>query len=139
MEPFASVSDYRRAYPDDETPDEVLLERLLDATDVICAAMDGGGVDYTDPTESFTYRLMRVCRDVTHRALGSDSSADIPFGATELSEGADTFSASVRLANPYGDMFLTQAEKDALGIGATLATVWSPYAPAPGSDEGGGP
>ena len=128
MEPFATVAEYRARYPDDETPDGTLYEALLEATDVICAAMDEGGVDYSDPTESFTYRLRRVCRTVAHRALGSGSAgADIPFGATQLSETATQFNASVRLANPYGDMFLTQAERDALGIGQMRGCVLSPY------------
>lgn len=127
MEPFASVEDYRRAYPDDGTDDVELRERLLDATDAICAAMDEGGVEYADPSESFTFRLMRICRQVAHRALGGGRGADIPFGATELREAADTFSASVTLANPNGDLYLTQAERDALGIGGGTACVVSPY------------
>ena len=140
MEPFATVEEYRARYPDDSTDDGVLAEALLEATDLICAAMDEGGVEYTDPTESFTFRLKRICRAVTHRAIGEGGGADgpeIPFGATQLSEGSAQFSASVQLANPYGDMFLTQAERDALGIGGGHACVMSAYAwPA---SQGGGP
>ncbi len=128
MEPFASVADYRARYPDDETPDEVLAEALLEATDLISAAMDEGGVDYSDPSESFTFRLRRICRTVTHRAIGGgDGGADVPFGATQLTETAAQFNASVQFANPYGDMFLTQAERDALGIGGGQACVMSAY------------
>lgn len=131
MEPFASVEDYRARYPDDETPDAVLTEALLEATDVISAAMDEGGVDYSDPTESFTFRLKRICRTVVHRAIGasgaSDDDVDVPFDATHLTETSAQFNASVQFANPYGDMFLTQAEKDALGIGGGKACVMSPY------------
>ena len=129
MEPFCTVTDYRLRYPADETPDEVLNEVLLDATDVMCAAMDEADVAYTDPTEPFTRRLMRICREVVHRAIGegTDDDMDVPFGATELSQGADTFNASVKLGNPYGDLYLTQSEKDALGIGRMHACVISPY------------
>ena len=130
MEPFASVEDYRARYPDDETPDAVLTEALLEATDVISAAMDEGGVDYSDPTKSFTFRLKRICRTVVYRAIGSgggDGDADVPFGATHLTETSAQFNASVQFANPYGDMFLTKAEKDALGIGGGQACVMSPY------------
>lgn len=127
MEPFASVEDYRRAYPDDETPDEVLGERLLEATDVMCAAMDASEISYTDPTESFTYRLMRVCRTVTRRALGGGGGSDVPFGATQLSETAASFTASMQFANPTGDMYLTAQERESLGIGAARACVLSPY------------
>jgi hypothetical protein len=136
MEPFASVADYSARYPDDETPDEVLYEALLEATDLISAAMDEGGVDYSDPTESFTFRLKRICRTVVRRSLGDGSNeADVPFGATQLSETSAQFNASVQFANPYGDMFLTQAERDALGIGGGRACVMSAYAwPADGGD-----
>lgn len=138
MDPFCSVAEYRARFPDDETPDAVLAEALLEATDVIAAAMDEGGVDYADPTESFTFRLRRICRTVAHRALGSGGGAggaDVPFGATQLKEGAAQFSATVQLANPYGDMFLTQAERDALGIGGGRACVMSAYTwPAEGGD-----
>lgn len=136
MEPFATVEDYRARYPDDETPDAVLAEALLEATDLICAAMDEGGVDYSDPTESFTFRLKRICRTVVRRSLGDGSNeADVPFGATQLSETAAQFNASVQFANPYGDMFLTQAERDALGIGGGRACVMSAYS-WPASDGG---
>ena len=134
MSPFCNVEGYRELYPDDETPDAVLHERLLEATDLISAAMDEGGVDYSDPTESFTYRLKRICRAIVHRAIGESGASDdvdVPFGATELSETSAQFNASVRFANPYGDMFLTQAEREALGIGAGQACVVSPY----GSDD----
>ena len=133
MDAFCSVEDYRARYPDDETPDAVLAEALLEATDLISAAMDEGGVDYSDPTESFTFRLKRICRAVVRRALGdggSSDGADVPFGATQLSETSAQFNASVQFANPYGDMFLTQAERDALGIGGGTACVISPYMPA---------
>ena len=128
MDAFCSVEEYRARYPDDETPDSVLAEALLEATDVISAAMDEGGVDYSDPSESFTYRLRRICRTVVRRSLGDGSNeADVPFGATVLKEGAAQFNSSVQFANPYGDMFLTQAEKDSLGIGGGQACVMSAY------------
>jgi len=127
MEPFASVHEYRRAYPDDGTDEDVLLERLLEATDVMCAEMDGADISYTDPSESFTFRLMRICRTVAHRAIGSTGDSDVPFGATQLSETSAQFSASVQFANPSGDMYLTAAERAALGIGQARACVLSPY------------
>lgn len=131
MEPFATIEQYRSRYRDDETPDEVLYECLTDATDVIAAELDEHDISYDDPTESFTGRLMRVCRTVAHRALGvagGSSESDIPFGATQVSEMAQQFQASVSFGNPYGDVFLTEAERRRLGIGAARACVVSPYA-----------
>ena len=129
IKPFASVSDYRARYPNDSAENSVIEAVLLEATDVICAAMDDGGIDYRDSSESLTYRLMRICRTVAHRALGSNESddSDVPFGATQLSETSAQFSSSVSFGNPYGDVFLTQAEKESLGIGVAKACVLSPY------------
>ena len=127
MQPFASVEEYRLRYPEDATDDGVLLEALIEATDLIMGEMEGSGIDCSEPSGRLAYRLMRVCRSVTRRAIGDGAASDIPFGATRLGEVADTFNASVELANPYGDMFLTQAERDALGIGGGSAAVVSPY------------
>ena len=138
MEPFATVADYRARYPDDATDDAVLAEVLLEATDLISAELDEHDIDYADPTEPFGYRLRRICREVAHRAIGSANDADVPFGATELSQGADTFSASVKLANPYGDLFLTEQERRALGIGAQRVCVVSPYGQDVPVDRDGG-
>jgi len=128
MEPFCSVEEYRARYPDDATDDDVLLQVLLEATDLISAELDEHDIDYADPTEPFTFRLLRVCRTVAHRAIGDGGDgSDLPFGATELSEGSDTWSAGVKFANPYGDLFLTDAERRSLGMGAARACVLSPY------------
>jgi hypothetical protein len=138
MTPFCNVEDYRARYPNDTTDDAVLLECLMEATDTVMGELDGHDIDYSDPSESFSFRLMRVTRTVAHRALGSVNDTDVPFGATQISEGSGDFTASVQLGNPYGDMFLTQAEKDALGIGRMRACVLSPYGQDVPRDMDGG-
>jgi hypothetical protein len=100
----------------------------MEATDLIMGELDKHDISYTDPSESFSYRLMRVCRTVVHRALGSTDASDVPFGATELMQKAGDFSASVNLANPYGDLFLTAQERESLGIGELRVAVLNPYA-----------
>ncbi len=40
--------------------------------------------------------------------------------ATQMSQGAGAYTASVQLANPSGDWYLTSAEKDLLGIGGCV-------------------
>lgn len=138
MTPFATVEEYRARYPDDTVDDAVLLECLCEASDLVMSELDGHDIDYSDPTEGFSFRLMRVTRTVAHRAIGSTSDADVPFGATKLSEGSGDFTASAELANPYGDLFLTEAERKALGIGAMRACVLSPYgSDAPRDMDGG--
>lgn len=127
MDAFATVEEYRARYPDDDTDDGVLESVLLEATDLISAEMDEHDIDYSDPSESFTYRLMRICRTVAHRAIGSTSNPDVPFGAMEFSETNDFVNAATKFANPYGDLFLTEQERRSLGIGAARACVLSPY------------
>lgn len=128
MMPFASVADYVERYGSVED-EGVLLQCLLDATDVICGELDEHDIEYDDPSESFSMRLMRVCRQIAHRALGSGGGgdSDIPFGATQISEMAQSFQASVSFGNPYGDVFLTEGERRRLGIGAPKGCVLSPY------------
>lgn len=129
MEPFASVTDYISRYPADaaDFDQDSLLQCLMDATDVICAELDASNVDYQDPSESFTARLRRVCRTMAHRAIASSITPEIPFGATQFSQTAGSYTHSSTLANPYGDLFLTKQERRSLGIGAARAVVISPY------------
>lgn len=123
MEAFATVEQYLAKYDSDQD-EERILEWLEDATSLICAELDASGVDYSDPDEDFADTLMRVCRDVAHRAL--DSGAGIPFGASQFSETTGSISDSFTLANPYGDLFLTKAERRRLGIGASTGRMLHP-------------
>lgn len=128
MDPFASVEEYRDRYPNDAVEDTALAECLMDATDLILSELDDPDVEERrGRDEAFARRLRRVCRTVAHRALGGGDGTEVPFGATQLNETADVFSASVQLANPYGDLFLTEQERRSLGIGAQMGRVLSPY------------
>lgn len=133
MQPFATVEDYEVLYGEVDDSD-VLLAYLTDATDVMMAELDASGIDYANPTEDYAYRLMRVCRTMTHRAIGDaadDGAMDgppvIPFGATQFSQTAGPYTRSATMGNPYGDLFMTAEEKYALGIGVPKAAVMSPY------------
>lgn len=130
MEPFATVDDYGRRYVLPEDVD-ALEEALLDATDIIRTEMAAAGIACDEPDESLARTLMRVCRDMVHRAVGdADEGGDappIPFGASQFSQGAGSYTQSATLANPYGDLFMTEAERRSLGIGLPRACVVSPY------------
>lgn len=114
---FATVAEYRAKYATD-MDDATLSEWLEDASSVMADAMDAACVDYYEPTDSMAARLKRICREMTHRAIGdgSDASLAIPFGATQASMAAGGYSVSSTMGNPYGDLFMTKAEKSALGI-----------------------
>lgn len=114
---FATTAQYRAKYAT-ELDDDTLAEWLADASDIMAAEMDRGGVDYSDPDESFAARLMRVCRDMVHRAIGdgSYSAMSIPFGSTQASMAAGGYSESFTIGNPYGDLYLKAADRRALGM-----------------------
>lgn len=127
MEPFVTIEAYRRRYPDDDVADGVLLEVLADATMAIASELDAEGIGYDEPTDEFANRLASVCRNVAHRVIGEGDESEIPFGASQFSEGAGSYKQTVSMANPYGDVFLTAAERRALGIGSQRGAVFSPY------------
>lgn len=130
MEPFASVEEYRAAWPDDAVGDERLLALLLQATNVICVELDRHDVDYADPGETFTGCLARITATMVHRAIGS-AGGEVPFGATQISQTAGSYTRSASFSAPTGDLYLTRAERSQLGIGRARACVTSPYAGGP--------
>lgn len=133
MQSFATIDDYEAIYG--AVADADMLEAYLaDATDNMMSELDTAGIDYSEPSESFAYRLMRVCRTMVHRAIGEDDDPDeesgpppIPYGATQFSQTAGPYVRSATMGNPYGDLFMTEAERRSLGIGVPKASVISPY------------
>ena len=119
MQAFATAAEYRDKYSTD-MDDGKLSEWLADASDIMMAEMDSAGVDYSNPDAKLTSRLLRVCRDMVHRAIGdgTDSAASIPFGATQASMAAGGYSESFTIGNPYGDLYLKDRERKSLGIKA---------------------
>ena len=114
---FATVAQYRAKYATD-LDDAQLLVWLEDASGIMSDEMDAAHVDFCEPTESMAARLSRICRDMVHRAIGdgTDLSMGIPAGATQASMAAGGYSESFTMGNPYGDLFLREAERKALGI-----------------------
>lgn len=118
MDAFATTAEYRVKY-DTDMADARLAAWLQDASDVMARAMDKAGVDYSSPDEEFEATLARVCRDMVHRAIGDGTTAamSVPFGATQASMAAGGYSESFTMGNPYGDLFIKEEERTALGIG----------------------
>lgn len=128
MAAFATADQYRDKY-ETELDDEALDEWLADASDMMRGEMDASGVSYAEPGESFAETLMRVCRDVAHRAIGDDADDElaIPYGVTQMNMSGGSYSRGYSFGNPYDDLFLTASEKRRLGIGLERACVLSPY------------
>ena len=119
MEAFATTYDYRAKYSTD-MDDDALEVWLADASDIMAVKMDRAGVDYSQPDSKFATRLMRICRDMVHRAIGdgSEASASIPYGVTQASMSAGGYSESFTIGNPYGDLYIKADELKALGVGS---------------------
>lgn len=123
MDPFATVAQYEARYGDADDPD-ALAETLMDATRAIAAELDKASVGYASPGEGFADRLMQACRSAAYRAMGQ---GDIPLGATQFSEGADGYTQSVSFRNPYGEVYLSKAERRLLGLDGAKIGFASPY------------
>ncbi|MCI9129348.1 MAG: hypothetical protein HFJ65_03390 [Eggerthellaceae bacterium] len=114
MEPFASVEEYEARYGVAGDP-ELLAEILLDATRLIASELERAGLPLDD--DATADRRMQVCRAISFRAMEQSEESQIPFGATQFSQGAGVYTQSCTLGNPYRDIYLTKAEKRLLGIG----------------------
>ncbi|TNU89045.1 hypothetical protein FIC87_12660 [Eggerthella lenta] len=118
MKPFATPAQYEARYGDVDEP-ELLAEVLMDATRLVASALGRAGIDYADPSEEFADRLMQACRSMAHRAMGGD--AEIPAGATQFSEGAGSYTQSFTIGNPYGELYVSKAERRLLGLDGARA------------------
>lgn len=83
------------------------------------------------PADADLPALADVLRYVSCAAVSRALPADgIMPGVTDYSEGAGGLTASVKLANPSGDIYLTATEKAALGIGGGRVGACDPWAVA---------
>lgn len=121
--PFATVEDYEARYGEVEDRDRV--ETLLgDATAFIAEykgfTLLGPGDAGYDLQQA---NLVRVTCAVVHRALSAGELA----GLSSYSQTAVGYSASVSVANPTEDFYLTKSDRKALGIGGgRIGQTW-PY------------
>ena len=105
MAAYAFFDDYAARYAADPA-DKKRIEVLLgDASDLIESMQPSG----TAPASL----LASTACAMVYRAMASAGMG----GISQYSEGAAGMTASVTYANPHGDLYLTQVEKDALGIG----------------------
>lgn len=108
MEPLATLADYEARHGPAEDPARVSA-LLDDATAFVLA--QGARPDPSD--DVLTANLARVCCSVAARALSAGGYA----GLESVSQGADGYTASVKVYNPGGDLYLTRAERESIGIG----------------------
>lgn len=108
MTPFATAEDYEARFG--PVGDEKRLNALLtDATAFLMSL----GVSSDDSDEVKTATLKRVTCAMVHRSMVAGDYE----GLSNVSQGAGGYTESATIYNPGGDLYLTKAEKEALGIG----------------------
>jgi len=128
MEPFATVDDYESRYGDVGDVDQLDV-LLADASAYIMAQPGLCLLIEDDPGYGLQRaNLTRVTCSVVHRALSAGDLA----GYTNYSQSAVGYSASVSVANPTEDFYLTKADKTALGLsGGRVGQTWPYSVPRP--------
>lgn len=110
---YATLEDYETRYGETEDPTAVEVF-LKDATAMIDASPGFHRLEPDAPGyDTQTQLLERITCAIAYRALSPGQFA----GYESISQGVGGFTASVNLANPSGDLYLTSNEKRLLGIG----------------------
>ena len=107
MAAYAFFEDYAARYAAEPTDEKRITVLLEDASAIIDSMLSG-----TAPEALLT---STACAMVNRAMAAADMG-----GISQYSEGAIGMTASVTYANPHGDLYLTQVEKDALGIGGGM-------------------
>lgn len=127
--PAASVEDYAKRYGSPSDPDRV--EALLeDAADMLITAYEGRWGAYMEGDHpAFDRGFVSVACSVVSRAVNVP---DGFAGATQYSQTAGSYNASVTFANPTSDLWLGKSDLRRLGL--TGSRIFS-VAPMVGDDD----
>lgn len=112
--PLATLDDYVRRYGTPTEPGRVTA-LLEDATDALLSEYESYWCEpYREGVhEAFDRSATAVCCAIVHRAVATDGSL---AGATQFSQGAGDYSASVTLASPGGDLYVGRSDRRRLGL-----------------------
>jgi hypothetical protein len=111
MEPFATADDLEKRWRVLTDSEKTQAGTLLgDATSLISAKLSRSGIPASEIDENL---LESICCNVVKRSMMSGTD-EAPM--SQFSNTVGPFAASYTYANPTGDIYLTSAEKTALGI-----------------------
>ena len=112
--PLATLGDYARRYGTPTEPDRVSA-LLADASDALLSEYElyWGEPWATGAHPAFDRSAEAVCCAVVRRAVATEGS--LP-GATQFSQGAGDYTASVTLASPGGDLYVGKSDRRRLGL-----------------------
>lgn len=112
--PFATLDDYAGRYGAPTEPDRVSA-LLGDASDTLLSEYElyWGRPYRKGDHPAFDRSAKAVCCALVHRAVVTEGS--VP-GATQYSQGAGGYTASVTLASPGGDLYVGKSDRRRLGL-----------------------
>ena len=114
---FATVEDYEARYgtPGDEKRLQVLLS---DASGVMLSAFEEVYGTYEEGAcEAFDRNAGAVCCLLVNRVLSAPAAM---AGATQYSQGAGGYTASVTFGSALGEMYLGKSVREMLGLDAQI-------------------
>ena len=111
---FATVTDYVRRYGSVEDSNRVSAV-LADAADMLVSEYEAYyGQAYTEGNHPvFDRAACAVCCAVAHRALAVPAGFE---GASQYSQTAGSYNASISFSNPMGDLYLGKTDRKRLGL-----------------------
>lgn len=109
MAAYALFNDYAARYAADYTDEARITVLLEDASAIIDAMLPAG-------SDAPAALLTSTACAMVNRAMACAGAG----GIAQCTQTAGAYTESLRFANPHGDLYLTQVEKDALGIGGGL-------------------
>lgn len=135
LTPLATVADYAARYgqPTDEGRVAALLE---DATALLLSAYEQchGAAYQEGERPAFDRAAKATCCAIVSRALNVPTGFE---GATQYTQTAGSYSASVTLSNPTGDLWLSKSDRQRLGlVGYRIGSI-APMTAADRGDDGG--
>lgn len=126
---LATVDDYAKRYgePGDRERAALLLE---DASNLMLSAFEDACGDYAEGKRpAFDRSAAAVCCLVVNRVLTAPAAL---AGATQYSQGAGTYTASVTYGSALGEMYLGRSDLKRLGL---LSQSLSSLSPIDGAGE----
>lgn len=116
MEAFATVADLEKRWRKMDAAEKKTADVLLyDAAAIISAALEKSGVEIKASDEIQAANLVRVSCAMVQRAMAQGD------GEQEHAWGGNL------VLNPSGDLYLSKADKDSLGIGRMRIGTLEPY------------
>lgn len=125
---YATVDEFREAFPDDQHDDDEIELVLRWATNAINGELGDAEISLDGWSEEYADLVSDICIQVAHRSASNDDFDGVPYGTTQMNASAGSYSRGYSFGSDgFGDVFLTRNEKLQLGIGRSRACVLSPY------------